>query len=192
MVTPCRTPVPATRRFALATTGGAALVLLLVAGAHAWDLHGVITDHAVRGEAPARGWALFGQIVAANLAAVALCASGILTLGIGTAVLAPVVAANLAILLSAGRQWLSPHEWAWGLAVHGTGEALAVLLGAVMGLYPLVRALTQYFWAPRSTPFPVLYFRATAETLWIGVAIVAVVLAAAGWETLVSVRLRPS
>ncbi|MCJ8504120.1 hypothetical protein MRU69_04465 [Kocuria flava] len=189
MDAPCRLPLPTTPRSALAVTAGAVCVLLLTVGVQAWELHGVLADHAVRGDAPARGWAFFGRIVAANLAAVALCASGLLTFGVGTLLLAPVVAAQLAILLATGRQWLSPHEWAWGLAVHGTGEVLAVLLGAVMGLYPLVRALSQRAGTPEPAPFLVLYARATAETLRIGVAILVVVLAAAAWETLVSVRL---
>lgn len=166
-----------------------ALVLGAMAGA-TYDLHGVITDHAQPGPPPATGLRFFGQIVLANLGAVALVATGILTAGLGSLILGPVVAANLSILVATGRQWLTTEQFLGGLAIHGTGEALAVLFGTIAGLHPVVRVLT----APRErrTTQGVLrlYLTGIAETVPLLAVAVVVILAAATWETLVSVQLR--
>ena len=154
------------------------------------DLHGVITDHAAPGPPPASGVALFVQIVTANLGAVALVSTGILTAGLGSLVLGPVVAANLSILFATGHQWLTQEQLMHGLVVHGTGEAIAVLLGCTAGLHPIVRVLT----APgprRREAGPVrLYLHGIAETIPLLLTAVGVILAAAAtWETVVSLSL---
>ncbi|OLT16832.1 hypothetical protein BJF80_05900 [Serinicoccus sp. CUA-874] len=165
------------------------LVLGAIAGA-TYDLHGVITDHAEPGPPPSTGVRFFGQIVLANAGAVALVATGILTAGFGSLILGPVVAANLSILVATGRHWLTTEQFLGGLAIHGTGEALAVLLGMMAGLHPAVRVLT----APRERrtirSYLRLYLTGIAETVPLLAVALVVIVAAATWETLVSVQLR--
>lgn len=184
--TPCRSGRLSYRAAVLSLV--VSVVLMGLVFRSTWGLHGVLAEGVGPGRAESSGLELFARIVAANLGAVALVASGALTAGIGTLALAPVVGAHLAILLGTGHEWLTPTQWWGGLAVHGGGEALAITLACTAGLYPLTRTLTSPSDRQRHGTAR-LYGRAVAETLPLLGAATAVVLLAATWETLVSTRL---
>lgn len=168
------------------------LAVVLVGGiaGTTWGLHGVLTEHT----APVppdehNNLAFLVSVLMANAGAVALAASGILTFGIGTLSLAPIVAANVGILMGSGQEWLSPEAFRYGLAVHGLGEAVAVTLGTAAGLHPILRMLPGL--RDRSLDVGPIsrYIHAVAETIpYLGGAAV-ILMASALWETFVSATL---
>lgn len=164
----------------------------LMLGGIAWatfGLHGVITEHASPGPPPATGLGLFLRIIVANVGAVAMAATGIATAGVGSLLLAPVVAANLSILFATGQVWLTHEQFTRGLAIHGGGEVVAVLLGCAAGLHPAMRVLTAPAEHRRDVGRVRLYVGGIAETVPLLVLAVVVILAAAAWEVLVSLPL---
>ena len=152
-----------------------------------WELHGVLTEHAnpVMGEEK-DNFSFLISVLIANVGAVALAGSGILTFGVGTLLLAPVVAANLGILLGAGQAWLSPEAFLYGLAIHGAGEALAVILGTAAGVHPILRLLPGFRDRTVEERLIARYIRATSETVPYLVLVAAVLIISALWETFVS------
>lgn len=182
---------PSTNRRRCTTV--AVTVAMLIVGsviATTWNLHGVITRN--MGPEAARGshdLAFLGRVILANGSAVCLAASGILTVGVGTLVMAPVVAANLGILMGAGQEWLSPEAFQFGLALHGTGEAMAITFGTAAGIYPVLRMIPGLRDCSFEGSLVPRYTRAVTEAAPLVFAAGAIVLAAALWETFISVSL---
>lgn len=186
--TPCRPHVKDRRALAYQLSLLTGLVLVVGMGAVTWGRHGVLGLTQAPASPAQPSWGLFWSIVLANAVAVSISASGLLTAGVGTVLMGPVVSAHIAILLATGQSLLSPRAFGWGLAIHGGGEAVAVGLGCAAGFYPLLRTLLKG--GHQRAGVAARYRDGVAEALPLLLAAYAVVLAAAAWETLVSTRLR--